>query len=1107
MPPPNIDFGALFGLGGFTADRKVDDWKYQPPGVKERPKPSRWDLGIRQMAKKDRWEAFLEVPEESPEDRIQKSKQAFEELLLKKSATEQLGAEDLKEVRDFLQSTENEPGACNTLRLTEGLILHKSLEANFSLFSELLLGKVKLQTLGDGELTSILLLLVGEVNAAEHVQDMARLLDSIPNEAVLAHACTTLTRMLQPDNTSQAPSPRLRIWLRIVRGVQKLQGDRPQAAPWRGTYEILARRFPYFTSLNDHFSTMKSMELCRVLLRYWIPVISLSGEDEARDMTVTGGHHKKYLAQPQEHRPHINKLIEDFESLSSRYMTRSEKKSGFGSVAQLIAVLHRHRLPYVGFCNGIFDILMQSASTGAVYRVFYGITHHAEIGIDNNLAQKLIHFFLNKQRLSLAEKVFADVTSLPLSACYELPIAIARDRACSAPRLWTVLQRLTLEDDIPPGQRHHPRNALPSEHVDLIHLVAFYISQSQHLNPRSAFRRIWECYLFLRDRLAPIKPMLTQAMVTAAVNRPLKSLQKVSRVQFRYILMLVARVEGQRVAEKLDRLAGGIWDNHVLPNIRARNAAEALHQLSGPLTETKAEASATKTKLLAARFRSGRRWLKPDKMRERFDPTDYEPFPGLLDPGQGDEPGPRELVVGESSGYSPFELAESTASHTDISDKALEGPSSTEEALNLSMMPEAKEAVEETVVLELSQQLDILRDLPLAGNSVTAPSANLIRSGLGYVSVHTPVDGKADHTAPSSTRSAINELADLSIITTAFSPLTSADPLKPDLPAQDFTDSVLGASLDESPQTSNRSPSLHTVNHTFDLAEATSVTLVHEEDNREVESALALPPHDEVTPRDHWSSERAASDEGWYWKPLKVTPSIMWRLNFHDTSPIWKSVALDTVVTQARPEREHLSTEASSTASPQTSGLGRVAYHSRAHQAVPKKVGVRIEPLDIPSPADSNSTADVKRTSGTHDADTAKPSDGMHKDARPTSFDHGPSPSIQSQALVRLVERVCRRKSTKPNPNKTPPHTPDGISWRMENGRFNFYVVVSDQWTKIRLPRAETVAKKFERGGQLERAETMRRMVRGAVEEMERARAGGLGIRKVMLQRQRRNEQ
>ncbi|KAF2170556.1 hypothetical protein M409DRAFT_51579 [Zasmidium cellare ATCC 36951] len=874
MPSPGIDLGALFGLGGFTPERKIDDWKWQPPGVKETPKPTRWNLGVGQRARKDRWETFLEVPEESsPEVRTQKSKQAFEEMLLRLKGNDQPRSEDTKDLFDFLQTAENEPEACNTLRLAEWLIARNSMDANFSAFYELLLGKVRLQTLGHGELTSIMSLLLKDTNAARHVAEMAHLLDTLPTGGALAYTCAALTRMLQADMTEPASFPRLQVWSQVVRAAQRLQGDRPQAVPWRGVYDILARRFPDFTSLKDHFSTMKRMELCRVLLRHWVPVMSINGQEDGKEMTVTAVDGSKCLMRQKEHRPHVDKLVEDFESLAARCMTRREKASGFGSVPQLIAVLHHHRVPYLELCNGLFDVLLQSASTGGVYRVFYGITHHAGIGIDNELAQRLIRFFIDKSQPNLAEKVFHAVPSLPLSTCYELPIFIARDRRCRATRLWTILQRLTPEDSVPSGQRNHPRNRLTPEHVDLIHLVAFYISRSQHMNPRSAFRRIWECYLFLRDRKAPVKPMLTRALVTAAVVRPLEASQGVSKIQFHYVLMLVARVEGRGAAEYLDRVAGEIWNKHVYPRVRERKAITDLQHFSSSSTEEQAKANATRTRLLTAtkRFRTERVWLDPEKVKRRWNAFDYEPFAGPLDAENIYAASYREAVAEETGGYTPFQLAEDT-SFPNLRDGAQQIPLSEDKPSHPPTVPEPNEAGEEPDALETPQRPVVLRDFPSdrGSASLTGPPADVPRSGLGYVNLpHSVIQDAVESPATSQARSVSEESADPTSRVTVYKPITSTASSEQDLSNNGSTVSLLGASQDFPAQTSQVGSKLRILHHAASPTDKRRGTL--------------RPP----------TSEEVLSDPSMYWKARNVTPAETWRLKLHATSFIWRRVPLD----------------------------------------------------------------------------------------------------------------------------------------------------------------------------------------------------------------------
>lgn len=1133
MPPPGIDLGALFGLGGFTPERKVDDWNWQAPGVKEKSKPARWSMAVGGR-KKEKWEAFLDVPEEaSPEDLVYKSKQAFEEMLQRNEKALQVRSEDFKEIFDFLKAAENEPGACNTLRLAEWLVSQDLLEANFSAYHELLLGKIRLQTLGDRELTSALSLLLNSTNAAEHVVEMASLLDALPSDGALAQTCAVLTRTsLEHENSKQALPYELGVWLSVLRTAQCLQGDHFFSPAWRRTYDILARRFPTITPLREHLSILKRLDMSRILLRHWVPLISNGEQGDSGNLVATSAGYAKWLTQPKEHRLRIDSLLADFEALSSKYMTRRERCSGFASAAQMIAVLHHHRIPYVELCHGLFDVLMHSSSVGSVYRVFYGITHHARISIDNALAQKLIEYFIAKKRLDLAEKVFIATPALPLSACYELPLMIARHRACSSSRLWSMLQRLTPEDAVPPERRSHPQNRMPQEHVDLIHLVAFYVSRSPHMDPRSAYRRIWECYLFLRDRKATIKPMLSRAFVTAGLIRPFTSLQKVSMTKFRYTLMLVERYEGREVAEQLDRLAWKMWNEKVLPGIRARNTFTDVARDLSSLQAAQQDPDSVKTRLFAAtkRFREARMWLLPDKMRKWAEHSNYKPFPGL---DTADAAADLEAVKGQIAGYSPFVLAEDLASGQHAAGELRESTLSTTQWPIQTVNSDTNELANEMDKFSTSQTLDILQDHPPGGSSpdMAVRSVDVPRSGLGYTSAHSSInvhgiDRPATLEAPSPSQ---RSTAAWYSATTCM-PHTVATSHERESPVGDSILSGSGASQTQPVETLERART-STRPDLVSIGEEEPQQAVGTSNEPKHGATLSLWPRKEGVQRKLSPSQAAAlSDPSIEWKPLKSGHHQIGKTLVLDRPPsTWRGVSLHGVTDKGDRDAEILVADFMNTISshedvkpaPKTTRTGSASIVFPSDDASRAVAATSLDAILEPDPIRTrlswrrvslNLGSRMGETMGTNDLEakfvipisTSKPASSQqgrpaldHLDVtqhraegKPGSSHSSPSPhsqgvrsprTLEGHVLMKTVEIQCWRNTTRASPDSLSLKTHDYLLWRKDaTGRHRLYIDWNDEWIKLSKARLEAI--QYEREGKMDQAKALKRMIRAASE-------------------------
>ena len=93
--------------------------------------------------------------------------------------------------------------------------------------------------------------------------------------------------------------------------------------------------------------------------------------------------------------------------------------------------------------------------------------------------------------------------------------------------------------------------------TDTLNRMALAYAKSPHLLPRQAFREVYDCYLALKRERLPLTPDLTKALTHAGVVRFLQAGQWVSTARFTWSLGLVRQIEGQEVADKLDKL---VWD-------------------------------------------------------------------------------------------------------------------------------------------------------------------------------------------------------------------------------------------------------------------------------------------------------------------------------------------------------------------------------------------------------------------------------------------------------------------------------------------------------------------------------------------------------------------
>ncbi|GME22034.1 fungal specific transcription factor domain containing protein [Neofusicoccum parvum] len=182
-----------------------------------------------------------------------------------------------------------------------------------------------------------------------------------------------------------------------------------------------------------------------------------------------------------------------------------------------------------------------------------------------------------------ALKYFKSFPGVWLSLCPKLPITLIEHDSLPLDELFALLDHHDPVNRVPPSSRATMTNTLSSLRVDLIHLIAYaYANQSSHPT-RTRFRNVYFCYLYLRDRQAPLQPLLAKALVRAAVTAPLENNEWVSTKKLAWVLRFVRALEGAAVADRLDRLVWR-WRGAVINEARRRWDAAGLNRRRGVST-------------------------------------------------------------------------------------------------------------------------------------------------------------------------------------------------------------------------------------------------------------------------------------------------------------------------------------------------------------------------------------------------------------------------------------------------------------------------------------------------------------------------------------------
>ncbi|KAK5129772.1 hypothetical protein LTR08_002838 [Meristemomyces frigidus] len=602
--PPPLDLGAMFGFGARPALSMEKAWKWEAPslqvpglGAGPPPPPGKGILPPTASPKKkvkrtkaaprieDMFEALETMPAEDP---VQTSTDAFQALLTSLDSHQEINQERMARLVAFLQSAADEPKAMNVLTLRSWLVPRAITPEALQTFSHAIRDKLVLKTLSQRHLRSLLAFLLNRVAVGDQDQtQLVQLLEALPDHNSSRRATISSVTVYLPHDTDEDLYV-ITLWLRVLGACSFMQSTHHDHPAWAAVYQQLACYIP-LTSLATHLGSLAHLDFAQVLLRYWLPRY-LPRQGAAQDAaTVDCRKHKTltfYRPKPSEH--DLQVLIRDFEA--SREAARQAREAEAAPATHvppqptdfpfidLLATLARHHLPYTALLEDIFTILQQTKHYLALWGLFRALAHHPHLGVTPTLATTLIAHFVNSpnpRHLLLAWRVFKTVPSLSVIQCFDLPLKLIAHGYGTPARIFYMLNRKTTADIPFPEERETKRLALGPEHVDLVHLVAYawaslhegaapasLLGRPRDVAPsplyrscssRVAFRRVWQCYRFLKDRGAPLSPLLSRALVKAGVLRPLRERVYISLLKTRWIVERVLEIEGEGVAEELDR--------------------------------------------------------------------------------------------------------------------------------------------------------------------------------------------------------------------------------------------------------------------------------------------------------------------------------------------------------------------------------------------------------------------------------------------------------------------------------------------------------------------------------------------------------------------------
>lgn len=160
---------------------------------------------------------------------------------------------------------------------------------------------------------------------------------------------------------------------------------------------------------------------------------------------------------------------------------------------------------------------------------------------DNSLAIRTyrLRFLLHKDRLLNAQFLGIFVT------------ALINDPKIHPARIWAFLN-IPMYEKLPHSGRHFTREPLHECMVEVISIMASEFARCEFRPRRVVLRNVLNCLYHLRLHNAKITPELSKALAHIGITREIRGGQYVGQERLRYIISMIEKIEGKRVAQQVD---------------------------------------------------------------------------------------------------------------------------------------------------------------------------------------------------------------------------------------------------------------------------------------------------------------------------------------------------------------------------------------------------------------------------------------------------------------------------------------------------------------------------------------------------------------------------
>jgi hypothetical protein len=417
---------------------------------------------------------------------------------------------------------------------------------------------------------------------SELLSRLARVFDEIPTEIVTEVLGLSTRFIVDKRKSGGFVRAHALNWLKCLSAYQSL-GRSP--LDMKIVYGELAKTLRP-SQLADHLATLHTepYDTIRLLLDTWLPNTDLSKlqSDHRERRNASSGRREVKTLQFSLRDLSVTDLpvvADEFERLRA--------VGGKYAWTDFLRAFARAGFEYEAMAHEVFGLCKAKYPARPLYRKFLGWLNNPELVLPSSVAVSLIKHLLEAKEPYLALSLFKEVPSVAITDVPELPLAVLEHEASSRDMFELILRQ---PDTVPMESREIHKLDVTPKHIEVVHLLAYDIANATVLRPSQAYRSVWACYRWLQDRGAPLNPLISRAIVTAGILRPLQENIWIPEQRFDYILSIVEKVEGAKDRIQVEMLARRMRDAHhqgVLSKRRAKYQNSWIEASRTRATETR----------------------------------------------------------------------------------------------------------------------------------------------------------------------------------------------------------------------------------------------------------------------------------------------------------------------------------------------------------------------------------------------------------------------------------------------------------------------------------------------------------------------------------------